>query len=235
MVGGLAIVDGSKFIPIRTESVTNSGRPEHRLMLGSSSLQVSSANGRLKGLLDMRDRTLPGYLNKLDEIATTLVEQVNTLHQTGFGLDGVTNRGFFDAGTTGAADIRLNPFLVDNPDRIGASGSGEVGDNTVALSIQDLRNQLVMESGTVTLSTYYNSTVSQLGSEALQARDNTESFALLVHQVANARESIQGVSLDEEMANLVKLQHAYDAAARVITTMDEALDVVIFRMGVVGT
>jgi flagellar hook-associated protein 1 FlgK len=56
----------------------------------------------------------------------------------------------------------------------------------------------------------------------------------LVQQILNARESVQGVSLDEEMTNLVKFQHAYDAAARVITAMDEALDTVIFRMGITG-
>ena len=57
---------------------------------------------------------------------------------------------------------------------------------------------------------------------------------LLVHQIENARESVQGVSLDEEMTNLIRYQHAYDAAARVITAMDQALETVISKMGIVG-
>jgi flagellar hook-associated protein 1 FlgK len=56
----------------------------------------------------------------------------------------------------------------------------------------------------------------------------------MVQQVDNMRQSVQGVSLDEEMANMIKYQHAYDAAARVITTMDQALDTVINGMGIVG-
>ncbi|MEW5993887.1 MAG: flagellar hook-associated protein FlgK [Candidatus Zixiibacteriota bacterium] len=234
MVGALAIVDGGQSLSIKVESMNENGVPTHKLLLGNSTIEIRSINGRLKGLLDMRDETIPKYMSELDRVALTLVEQVNALHVTGYGLDGVTGREFFDPTTTGAADIRLNLSLVDNPDRIGASQSGEVGDNSVALAIQDLRNRLLMANGTTTLNNYYNGVVSRLGMETVEACDNTESFGLLVHQIHNARESVQGVSLDEEMANMVKLQHAYDAAARVITTMDEALDTVIFRMGVTG-
>ena len=91
-----------------------------------------------------------------------------------------------------------------------------------------------MSNDTATINDYYNSVIGRLGVETNQAKSFTENHELLVHQILNARESVQGVSLDEEMTNMVKFQHAYDAAARVITAMDEALDTVIFRMGITG-
>ena len=81
---------------------------------------------------------------------------------------------------------------------------------------------------------YYNGIVGELGIETNTAISFTRNSELMVHQIENARESVQGVSLDEEMTNLIRFQHAYDAAARVITAMDEALDTVIGRMGIVG-
>ena len=73
-----------------------------------------------------------------------------------------------------------------------------------------------------------------MGIETNTAISFTNNIELLVHQIENARESVQGVSLDEEMTNLIRYQHAYDAAARVITAMDQALDTVINKMGIVG-
>jgi len=70
--------------------------------------------------------------------------------------------------------------------------------------------------------------------ETGKAKTLKSNYELLTQQVDNFRQSVQGVSLDEEMTQMIKYQHAYDAAARVITTMDEALGTVIQGMGVVG-
>ncbi|MFZ5979326.1 MAG: flagellar basal body rod C-terminal domain-containing protein, partial [Candidatus Zixiibacteriota bacterium] len=81
---------------------------------------------------------------------------------------------------------------------------------------------------------YYNSLVGTLGVETKEAKSFASNYELLVQQVDNDRQSVQGVSLDEEMTNMIKVQNAYDAAARIITTIDEALDTVISGMGIVG-
>ncbi len=234
MIGALAVVDGAKHTEVGTVSFNDRGFLKHRLVLQDSDITVRNTNGRLKGLLDARDDIIPGYLAELDDLARGLVQQVNAVHETGFGLDGSAGRPFFDETFSGAASIRLNPLLVDNLDRIAASATGQVGDNAIALEIQGLRDRLLAGGGTATLNDYYNSVVGKLGMEAREAQELAGNYELLVHQILNARESVQGVSLDEEMANMVRLQHAYDAAARVITTMDEALDTVILRMGVTG-
>ncbi|MFH1374437.1 MAG: flagellar hook-associated protein FlgK [bacterium] len=233
-IGAMGIVDGPDTTTITSETFTGDGTIGHRLLLGNSTITITNNNGQIKGLMDTRDILIPRYQNELNNIVQELVQRVNSLHSAGYGLDGSTGNNFFDANYTDAANIRLNPIVENDTARIAASGTGEVGDNSVALAIQTLRNQKIMENNTSTLNNYYNSVVGRLGVEAYQARSFSENSELLVHQVYNARQSVQGVSLDEEMTNLVKSQHAYDAAARIITVMDEALDTVILRMGIVG-
>ena len=134
----------------------------------------------------------------------------------------------------------LAPYLTDiirkvsvTADEFGLITETE-GNNINALAISDLRNANLMKNGTVTISGFYSSVVGQIGSESSKAQTMKQNYELLVEQVDNARQSVQGVSLDEEMANLVKYQNAYDAAARVITVFDEALNTVISGMGIVG-
>jgi flagellar hook-associated protein 1 FlgK len=163
-----------------------------------------------------------------------MIESVNAIHRQGYGLDGSTNLDFFDSTFTSAATIRLNFDIVDHTERIAASASGEAGDNVIALQMQELRNAKTMIRGSATMNEYYNSVVGELGVMSGQAKSFAANYELLVQQIDNTRQSVQGVSLDEEMTNMVKYQHAYDAAARVVTAMDQALSTVIGQMGIVG-
>ncbi len=233
-IGSLEIVNGSDTLPIGTEVYNEDGQVLHRLVWQGTSVGIKNINGQLKGLMDTRDKVIPQYLTKLDTLAASVVDQVNTVHRSGYGLNGSTGINFFDPRYRTASMIRLNEAIEQSPELIAASSSGAVGDGSNALAIQALRNQRVMLNGTTTINDYYNSIVGSLGVETQQATSFSENFELVVQQVKNARESVQGVSLDEEMANMIKFQHAYDAAARVITTMDQALEVVISRMGIVG-
>ena len=81
---------------------------------------------------------------------------------------------------------------------------------------------------------YFNSLISSIGVAAQKANNMVESQALLVEHLHNRREGISGVSLDEEMVDMIRFQQAYAAAARIVTAMDEALETIISRMGIVG-
>lgn len=81
---------------------------------------------------------------------------------------------------------------------------------------------------------FYRSSVAQLGVNALEAERMLDNQTLLTEQLLNKREGISGVSLDEEMANMIKFQHAYAASARVINAMDEMLELIVNRLGMVG-
>ncbi|GEM_PF-63329 len=108
-----------------------------------------------------------------------------------------------------------------------------VGDNSNALKIAEaLRQKHTMIETDQTFEEFIESQISQLGARAQQAKIEFETRDLLVQNLENIRQSISGVNLDEELANMVTYQHGYNAAARVITTFDRMLDTIINRMGV---
>lgn len=233
-IGAMSIVNGSTSIKIEAKVANVAGKVTHSLVWEGTSVSLKNLNGQLKGLVKSRDEIIPRYLDALNELAKSVIEEVNSLHRPGYGLNGSTGIDFFDASVTDAHNMRVNAQIEQDVAKITASGSGEVGDNTVALAIHSLRNKAVMRGNTITLNDYYNSLVGRLGVESSEAQSFTTGYELLLNQIENTRQSVQGVSLDEEMTNMIKYQHAYDAAARVITAMDQALGIVIGSMGVVG-
>jgi len=234
-LGAMALVDGDKALSIDARIINDNGSISHKLVWSGTDKTFKNLNGQIKGLLDSRDVIIPEYIEQLDQIARTLVEQVNSLHQSGYGLDNSTGVNFFDSRFTNAAAIQINAELLNDTDRIAAASLPDsVGDNTLALAVYKLRDQRIMKDNSITINDFYNSLVGTLGIETHEAQSFTENYELLGHQIDNARQSVEGVSLDEEMANMVKFQHAYDAAARVITAFDQALDTVIHDLGIVG-
>jgi flagellar hook-associated protein 1 FlgK len=109
-----------------------------------------------------------------------------------------------------------------------------MGDGSNALAMAKLADATIMLSGKATLSTFYNGMISQLGVESGQALFMTESEGIIMDNLRNWDSSISGVSIDEEVTNLVRYQHSYAAAARVITVIDEILDLITNRMGLAG-
>lgn len=188
----------------------------------------SISGGKLKGWLEARDVTIPDYLSKLDNLAEGIITEVNDLHKAGLGLNDVSvaGRNFF-AGTT-ATNMAVD-VDVDDVNNIAAAGSsdGLPGGNSNAIEIANLQNALKMNSDTATFDDYYNSLVSDVGSGVQKATVNFDHQSSMVTHLDNYRESVSGVSLDEEMVNLIKFQHGYNAAARLISVADELLDRVI--------
>ena len=179
--------------------------------------------GKLKGWLEVRDAAIPDYLARLDEFAGELADAVNTLHASGFDLYAAAGQAFFSGST--AADIGLNPTISADPNRIAAASlpAGVPGDNAKAVAIADLQHAAVMVGGTATMDDFYRSLVSDVGNQVRSATDFAEHQSVMMASLDNYRESISGVSLDEEMLNLIKFQHAFDAAAKLVTTVDEMI------------
>jgi flagellar hook-associated protein 1 FlgK len=178
-----------------------------------------SPGGQLGGLLKVSDPTsgmVQGYVDQLDTIA----ENVKTLVNGTYGT-------FFETGPgPSAATLRVTTPLADNP-RLIQPGSGAEGSNDVALAVAALRDHADMDGA-------YRAFVAKVGAEVKAAdRQETNSQAL-TDAVENRRQSVAGVSMDEEMSNLVRFQRGYQASARAMSTMDEMLDVLINRTGRVG-
>ena len=190
------------------------------------------SNGKLKGWLEARDVDIRGYMGQLDTLAETLMDRVNNLHQLGYGLDGSTLNDFLTlapAGGNFAEAIQVNAAISNNLDLIAASSTsaGIPGNNDQAISIANLQHALSMNGNSSTFDDFYNSLVSKVGGDVQNANAYFNHQSDMVVQLENRRESISGVSLDEEMINLIKFQTAYNAAAKLITTADELLQTVL--------
>jgi flagellar hook-associated protein 1 FlgK len=187
------------------------------------------ANGSIAGYVNGANEVLPRYLTKLNDVASQLVTSVNALHTTGKDLDGVSGRNFFDPTRTTAATISLSADVASQPRHLAAAAvAGGALDTTLAESIAKI--------GTATSGpdASYRSMIVGLGSEVQFLTNQADAQSGVVQRLDEDRKAVSGVNLDEEMVNLVAAQHAYSAAARVITTVDEMLDTLINRTGVVG-
>lgn len=210
---------------------------------------VNVTGGKLKGYLDMRDQEIAGIRQELSQLAARIAGEVNSVHSSGSGLNNTTGLepglDFFvpkdPAKPFSACNIAVNQAIINDLNRIAASKAFPVieGDNSNALAIAQLKNKLTMNPTSLndyraTFDDYYSSIVADLGIDAREAERMSDNQNLLIEQLLNRRESVSGVSLDEEMANMIKYQHSYTAAARIINTMDEMLDLIVNRLGLVG-
>ena len=186
------------------------------------------SSGKLKGLLDVRDVIITDYLTRLDTLAGALRTDLNLLHQGGFDLNGIAGQEFF-IGTGTAADLEVNPNIVGDVDLIAAASDALTfpGDNRNAIDIANLQHQLTMSGNTSTYTNYYSSVIRDVGNEVLKSDAYYNHQSDMMAQLENQRESVSGVSLDEEMINLIKFQNAYAAAARLITTADEMMQTIM--------
>ncbi len=184
-------------------------------------------SGELKGWIYSRDVVIEGYQTRLNELAAGFISEVNGVHASGYGLDGTNGRNFFSG--TDASDIAVDSAIEGNVDFIAAASTaaGLPGDNSTAIAIADLQNTLTMSTGSATFSDFYTALVGDVGGDVRSADLNYDHQTTMITHLQNYREEVSGVSLDEEMVNLVKFQHAYNAAAKLITTTDEMMDTII--------
>ncbi len=191
--------------------------------------------GELKALMDLRDAVIPARIADLNGLAGALAGAVNAVHGSGYGLDGSTGLDFFvfTAGDE-AATLQVNPAVAADPLKIAAAQApGSPGDGRNALAIAQVRYQPLMP-GNTTLGEYYQQVVGRLGLEARQAGDQKSNQEVVKNYLETRRDGFSGVSLDEEAGRMVLYQRAFEAAARSLTVLDEVLDQLINRTGIVG-
>ncbi|MBU5676656.1 flagellar hook-associated protein FlgK [Alkaliphilus sp. MSJ-5] len=220
-----------------------------------TAFDTDNITGELKALLVMRDgeggneKGVPYYIKELNRFVNVFANEINKIHLNGFGLDKSTGLGFFtvDGVTTGgktinddiftkinASNIKLTVDLED-VNKIAASEHPDLlpKDGTIMLEISELRHkQSMFQEGKP--EDFIKSLIGTLGVESEEAERSALNQLTLLSEIENRRQSISGVWQDEELSNMVKFQHAYNASARMITTIDEMLDVVINKIGIVG-
>jgi flagellar hook-associated protein 1 FlgK len=204
------------------------------LISNGVSLGSEITSGALGGLLQVRDTALPGYITRLDDIAYALSTQVNSLTTAGYDLDGTAGLAFFTplGSSTGAASaLAVNAAVAADPSKVVAAGVPAAGDNTVARDVADLRDRQVMFGNTATLTEAWGRLVYQAGLDTHVAKSDATVRADIVRQIQALRDSVSGVSLDEEASNMLKFQRAYEANARFFVTVNSALDTLLNLVG----
>lgn len=182
-----------------------------------------------------------------------MVKGFNGLHELGYTLTEPTTSGVpFFVSTSGSFtidDIRVNPDILADTNKIAASSKYETvggvdkvirGNSDVANALASLRDALfTFPSALTSLSKgttddYFRALVGDLGIRASNTERNYQNQQSMADNLQIQRQSVSGVSLDEELADMIRFQQAYNAAARNMTTVDEMLDRVINSMGIVG-
>lgn len=234
-VGGLSLVDGA----VVHRLVLDGTFPDRVLRWESpSGPTVLVPGGEIAALLAMRGTLgddpgsvqgyLPQRMQELDAWIREFVEAFNQQHRLGFDLDRGAGGDFFEPPQPWqwyAPETALSVTLTPRGVAAAATREGVPGDGANALALAGLKARALDGLGSL---------VSGLGVDVQQAQTEAENQKLLVDHLKGIRESISGVSLDEEMADLLRFQHAYGAAARAMTAMDEVLDTLIHRTGLAG-
>ncbi|MCL3860846.1 flagellar hook-associated protein FlgK [Actinotalea sp. K2] len=197
------------------------GTPPTSLTLEGGKLASHVANLAPDGMLDKAAKSWNG-------IAKALHETVNPVHMTGHGLDGAAGRQFFALVVGEPEAISLSVAITD-PDHIGA---GAVGEGDYDGSIADKISQLSTVTGGPDEA--WRSFVVDLGVQTRAAGQRADVSEVSRATAQNLQLSQSSVDLDEEMVSMLAYQRAYEGAARVLTTIDQMLDVLINRTGVVG-
>jgi len=222
-LGGHALVEHDSISPL-TWSTADAEAGTGGLTAESGET-VELEGGTLGGLVEMASSVMPGLRNRLDTLAGIVIEQVNQLHREGYALDGKTTGIEFFTGND-ASTISVSAAVRDNPSMVAASATGSSSDNGIANALFALGDNPGMVDG-LSINGYYDSFIVDIGMALQEAQNQVELGSGFVSQSEMQRQSVRGVNLDEEMIDLIKYQNAYDAAATVISTVDEMVQSVI--------
>ncbi len=220
---GTTLVSGSQSFALSSQ--LGSDGVQH-ILAGGQDITGSLKGGSLAGLIQIRDQEIPGLGSSLDQLAAGLANALNTANKTGFDLNGNAGGNLFvppPVGGVGAA-ATLSVSITD-PALIAASSDRTIGSNGNLAVLSAVHDQAVANGQTPL--DFYSNIVFQVGIATSNTSADVDSSNLILRQLQDQRGSVSGVSFDEEAANLIKYQTAYQAAARVVSTVNTLLDVAV--------
>ncbi|VBB09435.1 flagella basal body rod proteins signature [Lucifera butyrica] len=253
-MSGVTLVQGNHADQLQTvDDGENSlyGYDTNHVTVASTGATVTFSGGTMQSLFDSRDTTVTSYLKNIDNMAQFLMQNFNTQQKAGYDNNGTAGENFF--GTTGvdytnsANDptaqtppkswlsvlaVNSDFYATNGYNLIAARGTstGGTADGTNATKLGNLLTDSTTSStalGTNSLSSYYNTVVNALGVQSQDAQAMNSSKQTLFNAISNQRQSVSGVSIDEEMTNMIKFQQAYAASAKVMSTLDSMLSTLI--------
>lgn len=206
---------------------------------------LGAAGGKLGALLSTVNGVIPETRGRLDTLAQSMVSTINTLHRQGFVFSGVTVPGaaagdFFAPATASnpvrAGSIRLDPAIEADVSRIAASRDAYApADNQLAramVALRDTANTVTWNApdGTTDRGSFigfFRSSMTRLGLSVKSAEDDAELYGTMAEQASNRRQKANGVNVDEELMRVVQTQQAYQAAAKLVKSTDELVQMIL--------
>lgn len=220
---GTALVVGGQSFALTTE--TNASGMQDIYSQGTD-ITSKIASGELAGLIQVRDQTIPGLLSNLDTLAAGRANNLNTANGYGYTLvqnpDGTLQAGgnLFVPPASGQGAASTMALAISDPNLIAASSDDTAPDSNGNLAtLSAVQNQAI--GGAQSPTDYYSNIVFGVGNDVSNASTELNSSQSILNQLQDQRGSISGVSLDEEASNMVQYQNAFDAAAQIVTTIND--------------
>jgi len=241
--GGLPLVQGN--MAMQLEGVQNGADVDLVLHAGGTTRPIGLNNlgGEFEGLVSIRDEFIPSIKDDLDRLAYEVSGAVNAVHYDGAGLDGTTQQNFFSVHLApGPAPVpppdpwidaaRNISVLISDSNHVAAAqappplGTVAPGDNRNALLLSNLGEDFLID-GVDDFGAYYGKITAQIGIESSQNQLALGGAEDAVIQLQNLRDGIAGVSLEEEMINLIQYQRGFESSAKFLSTVDEMMGSII--------
>jgi len=218
---GTALVMGNKSYSLQT--TTGSDGTQHVLDSNGNDITSTLQGGQLGGAIQIRDQVIPGYLTSLNTLASDFASAFNAAQAEGYDSNGNVGEDFFSVPSSGAA-VGITVSITD-PSEIAISSDGSAGSNgNVANLSAALTNEL---SSGETPSQTYSDLVYQVGDDASNASTQSTAIGQNITRLTDQQSAVSGVSIDEETTNLIRYQTAYEAAARIVSTIQQLGQVTI--------
>lgn len=216
-IGGQTLVSGGQVLD--TMQTYDAGGGQMLVQTATGGVPLTLTGGSIQGTIDARDGALATLQNGVNNLASTLITQVNSVYSAGYSSSGTTGDDFFTG--SGSGDIAVNASLVNNPGLMQTSGTATAtGDNTIALQLGELGTSDQGDLDGQTFSGSYDETVAGLGDALNSANEQVSNQTSVLTMLQTQQSDVSGVNVDEEMTSLMGFQHAYEASAQLVTTIN---------------
>lgn len=254
-VGGTTLLSHTTVTHL--ETVTNPTTGMYDVVLEGTATPLNFTSGELAAYVQMRDGAsadnigIPYLLNGLNTLAQSLAKEMNAVHSAGWtrattstaSVSGINlfevpsnDYSLITAGNFSISDevlASVNNLAASDTQIVLSSTNPQAGNNKTALALSALCSAQNL-ANVSSFQGYLKGFIVEIAIESAHAQTMFESQTAVIQNLETRRESVSGVSVDEEMVNLIKSQQMYAASSRIITAIDESLDILINRTGIVG-
>ncbi|NLT50044.1 MAG: flagellar hook-associated protein FlgK [Ignavibacteria bacterium] len=220
-VGGVFAVD--RMYATKFQSSVENGKLTILSEDGNAKVKVNG--GELFAITNSYNKLIPDYLSKLDLVSQQIFDNVNSIHSTGYSNTNpqATGINFFSNYSNGVLEI--NSEILNDPNRIAVSSDGTSGNGDLALRLAELKSTKMLNG--LTISENYSDFVSSVANEKVMNDQKASANELVLQQLEQQQSEYSGVSIDEEMMDIIKFQRSYDASAKLISIADDLLQTLL--------